>query len=91
MIAVVLTIDMVNINVKLMILVLMVVMLLMVLMVIIEGFREFLANFVDTEGNSKYFNMIRELIDSGENILDASISDIKLHKKILMKLTNDLP
>jgi hypothetical protein len=56
-----------------------------------EGFREFLDNFVDKEGNSKYINLIRELIDSGENILDASISDIKSHNKLLMKLIDDLP
>ena len=56
-----------------------------------EGFREFLDNFVDKEGNSKYINLARELIDSGENILDASISDIKSHTKLLMKLINDLP
>ena len=56
-----------------------------------EGFREFLDNFVDKEGNSNYINLVRELIDSGENILDASISDIKSHNKLLMKLVDDLP
>ena len=53
-----------------------------------EGLEEFFANFNHKEGKNKYEQSIRELIQSGERVLDVSIFDIRSHNNNLMESIN---
>ena len=57
---------------------------------VVDDFGEFLANFKDDEEKEKCEILARNLINSGENVIDVSITDIKSHSKSLMNSINAL-